>query len=101
MTVPMPAWRSLRTVKSGSTNHEISSGSSSLIEGVVYLPASVLRLNSEGSFGAEADWWVIIASRIELNSDSTVLVKTDYQDSSVPMPAAITDAARRRIHLVE
>lgn len=67
----------------------LNSDSSSIIEGVIYLPSTPLHLNSRGRISSASPWTAIIVDRLELNSDSIMNINTDYASSSVPVPAGI------------
>ncbi len=67
----------------------LNSDSSSIIEGVIYLPSTPLHLNSKGVISNASPWTGIIVDKLELNSDSVMNINTDYASSSVPVPAGI------------
>lgn len=67
----------------------LNSDSSSIIEGVIYLPSTSLHLNSKGAISSASPWTGIIVDKLELNSDSVMNINTDYASSSVPPPAGI------------
>lgn len=67
----------------------LNSDSSSIIEGVIYLPSTSLHLNSKGVISKASPWTGIIVDKLELNSDSIMTINTDYAASSVPPPAGI------------
>ncbi|MEM1197935.1 MAG: pilus assembly protein TadG-related protein [Pseudomonadota bacterium] len=67
----------------------LNSDSSSIIEGVIYLPSTPLHLNSKGRISSASPWTAVIVNELELNSDSVMNINTDYASSSVPVPAGI------------
>ena len=67
----------------------LNSDSSSIIEGIIYLPSTPLHLNSKGRISSASPWTAIIVDKLELNSDSIMNINTDYASSSVPVPAGI------------
>lgn len=62
-------------------------------QGLIYLPNSDLHLNSNGDIFADAPWTLIVVNALELNSDSTLRINTDYESSSVPLPAGFDRGA--------
>ncbi len=75
-----------RNVADG-TVHLINSDSNSYLEGVVYLPNGKILINSGSNFGDNATWSIFIAEEFEINSDSTLVLNTNYEGSTVPLPA--------------
>ena len=75
-----------RNVADG-TVHLINSDSNSFLEGVVYLPNGKVMINSGSNFGDNATWSIFIAKEFEINSDSTLVLNTNYEGSTVPLPA--------------
>ncbi len=67
----------------------LNSDSSSIIEGVIYLPTTGLHLNSHGNISAASPWTILITHTLEVNSHSVLNIRTNYADSSVPVPAGL------------
>ena len=67
----------------------LNSNSSSVFEGVIYLPNSALHLNSSGEISGDSAWTAVITKTLELNSNSTLAINTDYSSSSVPVPYGV------------
>ena len=67
----------------------LNSDSTSIIEGVIYLPSTPLHLNSRGRISNASPWTALIVNELELNSGSVMNINSDYASSSVPVPAGI------------
>ncbi len=48
-------------------------------------------INSGSTFGGNAAYSIFIAKEYEINSDSTLVMNTDFGDSDVPLPAGFRD----------
>ncbi len=83
-----------RTVADG-TVHLINSDSTSYLEGTVYLPNGKVMINSGATLGGDADYSIFIAKEYEINSDSTLVMNSDFGSSGVPLPSGLTE------HLVQ
>ncbi len=79
-----------RTVADG-TVHLINSDSASYLEGTVYLPNGKVMINSDSVFGGDADYSIFIAKEYEINSDSTLVMNSDFGGSDVPLPWGLLD----------
>ena len=77
----------------------LNSDSSSIIEGVIYLPNSPLHLNSYGNISDNSPWSAIVVKTLEVNSHSTLHINTDYESSSVPVPFGIGGDPTKQIVL--
>ncbi len=75
----------------------LNSDSSSIVEGVIYLPNSELRLNSNGHISDSSPWTAIIVKTLMLASNSTLHINMDYESSSVPVPAGIGGDGERQL----
>ncbi len=75
--------------------HLINSDSASYLEGTVYLPNGKVMINSNSTFGGDADYSIFIAKEYEINSDSTLVMNSDFGSSGVPLPSGLTE------HLVQ
>ena len=83
-----------RNVADG-TVHLINSNSASYLEGTVYLPNGKVMINSGSTLGGDADYSIFIAKEFEINSDSTLVMNSDFGSSSVPLPTGLSE------HLVQ
>ncbi len=83
-----------RTVADG-TVHLINSDSTSYLEGTVYLPNGKVMINSGATLGGDADYSIFIAKEYEINSDSTLVMNSNFGSSGVPLPSGLTE------HLVQ
>ncbi len=79
-----------RNVADG-TVHLINSDSASYFEGTVYLPNGKVMINSGSSLGGNAAYSIFIAKEYEINSDSTLVMNSDFGGSDVPLPAGLRD----------
>jgi len=65
--------------------HMINSQSSSIFEGTVYIPNGKVLINSgSSSLSGNASFSAFVAYEFEINSDSTLVLNSDYTTSSVP-----------------
>ncbi len=78
----------------------LNSGSTSKIEGVIYLPSTPLHLNSFGSLTESSPWTIIIADKLHMNSGSILRMNANYAVSSVPVPVALSHG-NSQVRLVE
>ncbi len=79
-----------RNVADG-TVHLINSDSASYLEGTVYLPNGKVMINSGGTLGGDAAYSIFIAKEFEINSDSTLVMNSDFGGSGVPLPSGLYD----------
>ena len=79
-----------RTVADG-TVHLINSDSTSYLEGTVYLPNGKVMINSGSTLGGDADYSIFIAKEFEINSDSTLVMNSDFGSSGVPLPSGLLE----------
>ncbi len=70
--------------------HIINSDSSTILEGVIYMPNGVLEVNSHSDANRSAAWTAIIARRMVVNSDGTFHVNSDYS-SGPPYPSDLSE----------
>ena len=83
----------------------LNSNSNSQVEGVIYLPDTALHLNSNGSLNGSLSettpWTIVVADKVEVNSNSTLNVNANYESSLVPLPAGLTGGSGRMVRLTE
>ena len=77
-------------------DHEINSRSSSVLNGVTYLPTGNLAVNSESTLGGANSCIKLITLRLEVNSDSTLHIGDNFGSSGcgVPLPTIMAGAIR-------
>ncbi len=71
--------------------HLINSDSASYLEGIVYLPNGKVMINSGSTLGGNAAYSIFIAKEYEINSNSTLVMNSDFGTSDVPLPAGLRD----------
>jgi len=59
------------------------------LEGVVYSPEARLRVEGAANAAADSDWTVIVAKELRLKDDANVVINSDYNASSVPVPTGV------------
>ncbi len=74
--------------------HLINSDSASSLEGTVYLPNGEVKINSGSTLGGPASYSIFIAKQYEINSGSSLVLNSDYEDSDVPLPAGLGENSR-------
>ncbi len=79
-----------RNVADG-TVHLINSDSASYFEGTVYLPNGKVLINSSSTLGGNAAYSIFIAKEYEINSDSTLVMNSNFGSSGVPLPSGLTE----------
>ena len=82
---------------SGADFSILNSDSTSKVEGVIYLPSTSLKLNSNGNLSAATPWTSVIADKIEVNSISTLRLNANYAASTVPVPAGLGGGGKVRL----
>ncbi len=71
----------------------LNSDSTSFVEGVIYPPNTPLHLNSYGRLSPNTPWTMVITSKLSVNSFSVLRMNADYDESNVPLPAAVQAAS--------
>ncbi len=61
----------------------------SRLEGTVYLPNGKIMINSGSTLGGLASYSIFIAKQYEINSDSTLVMNSDFGSSGVPLPSGL------------
>ena len=70
------------------TVHLFNSDTTSYLVGTVYLPNGKVMINSGSTLGGPAAFTSFVAKTFEINSDSTLVLNTDYGATDVPaLPA--------------
>jgi hypothetical protein len=65
--------------------HIFNSNSNTELEGTIYVPNGILELNSDAVANVLADYTLVIARRMELNSNGTLQVRSDFSGNT-PRP---------------
>ncbi len=71
------------------TVHLFNSDATSSFEGTIYLPNGKMKINSGTTMSGDAAYSYIIARSFEINSDSGIVLNSDYAASDVPLPAGL------------
>jgi hypothetical protein len=59
------------------------------LEGVIYVPGSVLEIDGRADVGRQSAWTVIIAKGIELKNSPNLFINANYGTSRVPVPSGV------------
>jgi hypothetical protein len=59
------------------------------LEGVIYVPGSVLEIDGRADVGHQSAWTVIIAKGIELKNSPNLFINANYGTSPVPVPSGV------------
>lgn len=81
--------------------HQISSLDARNLVGTIYVPKSRLLINTENSVADESDYTVIIAREFELRDGPELVLNTDYETSTIPLPDGVGNKTRSSIHLTK
>jgi hypothetical protein len=84
-------------VRDNSENFEIKSVNARRLEGVVYLPAATLKVDTsqpmappvEGDVSDAAKWTVAITRELVVKGAPRLYINDDYEGSAVPLPAKL------------
>ena len=70
---------------------EIFSNSVDRLEGVIYLPNTMLVVNgaTAGEIAENSDWTVTVTNLLKIEGLAKLVIKTDYAASTVPLPADV------------
>ena len=79
------------------TVHLLNSDASSSFEGTIYLPNGKMMINSGTQMSGDAAYSYIIARSFEINSDSGIVLNSDYAASDVPVPAGLATSNNRLV----
>ena len=77
-----------RSVADG-TIHLFNSDSSSFFVGTIYMPNGKVMINSGSSLGGPAAFTSFVARKFEINSDSSLVLNSDYGATDVPFLRAL------------
>lgn len=88
-------FQSRESITLESDYHIVNSDGNTVLQGAIYFPNGQLMLNSLSTTNAAADWTVLIARRLSLNSFGTFVAKAGYA-SETPVPAALAGLGRER-----
>lgn len=83
---------------SSNTDNLFNSDSSSAFEGTLYFPKGKVMVNSGSSLGGGGNFSVFVARTFEINSDSSLILNSNYAASAVPV---VPTLGARRIALFE
>ena len=59
------------------------------LEGVIYLPSSLLAVSGTARTAELSRWTVTLASYIEVRGSTSLVINVDYSGSDVPVPAGV------------
>jgi Flp pilus assembly protein TadG len=72
-----------------SSPHVLGSHSASVLQGAVYSPGTKVIIGCHGTVGASAEWTVWVVRSLEVGSQATLKIRSDYETSSTPLPAGL------------
>lgn len=67
----------------------LSSDNIQALEGVIYLPSARLVVSGTSPVGAQSKWTVTVSRAMQVVGSPTLVIKTDYANSSVPVPSGV------------
>ena len=59
------------------------------LEGVIYVPDTILEIEGEADVGRQSAWTVIVAKGIELKNRPNLFINANYGASDVPVPSGV------------
>jgi hypothetical protein len=69
--------------------HEINSDNAGMLLGTIYLPNGELRVDANKPIAAESAYTAIVTRKLRLFSGPHLVLNTNYEASSVPVPEGI------------
>jgi Flp pilus assembly protein TadG len=63
------------------------------LEGVVYAPQAVLKVDGAADAAEESAWTVVVGRELRLTNNANMFINSDYASSSVPVPAGVGEKA--------
>ncbi len=69
--------------------HTISSTHAHTLTGTIYLPHAALLVNPYGNVGEDSAYTAIVAERLAVEKGPNLVLNSDYNATSVPVPAGI------------
>ncbi len=78
-----------------SSPHVMGSHTSSVLQGAVYSPRTKVIIGCSGKVGASSDWTVWVVRSLDVGSSATLVVTSNFEGSTTPLPDA---AARGLTH---
>jgi len=75
--------------RSNGETFDFASANIDTLEGVIYLPSSLLRVSGNREVAEDSNWTVTLANRMEVRGSTTLVVNSDYAGSNVPVPRGV------------
>lgn len=63
------------------------------LEGVVYAPQAVLRVDGAADAAEASAWTVVVGRELRLTNNANMFINSDYASSDVPVPAGVGEKA--------
>lgn len=82
-----------RNASTGRT-HLINASNAKKLTGTVYLPRNTLLINPNARVAADSDYTAIVALRITMTAGPTLMLNSNYDLTSVPVPEGIRASTR-------
>ena len=70
-------------------DHTIRSDNARRLVGTIYLPNGKLLIDGKGTIADRSDYTVIVADTFELRDGPNLVIRTDYDQSAVPLPEGV------------
>lgn len=83
------------------TYHQITSQNARNLVGTMYLPKSKLLIDASNPVADRSDYTVIIAREFELRDGPELVLNTDYENSTIPVPEGVGNNIKTNVRLVE
>ena len=77
------------------TYHRITSLDARNLVGTMYLPKSKLLIDASNPVADRSDYTVIIAREFELRDGPELVLNTDYETSTIPVPEGVGSAEKK------
>ena len=78
--------------------NKISSDNARLLLGTIYFPEGDLEIDSGGKVADESAYTAVIANRIRLNCGPTLVLNSDFDKTTVPVPEGMVQGRPRLLN---
>jgi hypothetical protein len=83
------------------TYHRITSNDARTLVGTMYFPKSKLLIDASNPVADRSDYTVIIAREFELSDGPELVLNTNYEASSIPVPEGVGNNIASNVRLVK
>jgi Flp pilus assembly protein TadG len=82
-----------------ATYHQITSNDARNLHGTLYLPKSKLLIDATRPVADRSDYTVIIARQFELRDGPELVLNTNYESSTIPVPEGVGNNVKTHVRL--